>query len=138
MGDAERRKSNLLKLRSVFNKMSTGKSLETVSDISEDFEFELPYGPDRKPVKVKGREPWKQMNEMTWGAFSRFRLEITKIHEMLNPDEIILEYISNGEVKATGKTYLNRYIGYFRFDDGLICEWREFHNPDVVSEAMSP
>lgn len=137
MSDVERRQQNVAKLKSVFNKMSTGRSVETISDITDDFEFELPYGPDRQPVKVKGKEPWKQMNEMTWGAFKQFGLEITKVHDMLNPDEVILEYRSEGEVAHTGKPYLNRYIGYFRFNKGLICEWREFHNPDVVSEAMN-
>ena len=138
MSDAEHRQKNVTRLKAVFEKMSTGNSVDTVKDITDDFEFELPYGPNRSPVNVKGKEPWKQMNEMTWGAFKHFRLEISKVHELLNPDEVILEYRSQGEVAHTGKPYVNRYIGYFRFRNGLICEWREFHNPDVVSEAMNP
>lgn len=137
MSDTKRRQQNLDRLRSVFEKMSTGKSVETVADITDNFHFELPYGPGREAIKVEGKDAWKQMNEMTWGAFSRFGLEITKVHDMLNPDEFVLEYRSDGEVKATGKPYLNRYIGYFKLADGKIREWREFHNPEVVTEAMT-
>jgi ketosteroid isomerase-like protein len=33
---------------------------------------------------------------------------------------------------------VNRYIGVFGFRDGRICEWHEFHNPDVPAWAFAP
>jgi ketosteroid isomerase-like protein len=35
-------------------------------------------------------------------------------------------------VARNGKTYRNRYVGIFRFRDGKICAWREYHNPDAT------
>lgn len=135
--DKAGRESNIALLKSVFEKMSSGRSAETVDDITDDFAFELPYGPGCKALNITGKDQWKMLNEMTWGGFARFALEITKVYEMLNPDELILEYRSDGEVAATGKPYKNRYIGYFKFQDGLIREWKEFHNPEIASRAMT-
>jgi len=54
------------------------------------------------------------------------------------PDELILEYVSNGEVLTTGRAYANTYIGVYRFRDGRIWQVKEFHNPLITERARSP
>jgi ketosteroid isomerase-like protein len=60
------------------------------------------------------------------------------VYELADPDLLIVEYQSDGLVRATGKPYRNRYIGVFRFRSGRICAWREFHNPEITAIAMRP
>jgi ketosteroid isomerase-like protein len=132
------RERNLRTLEEVFGMLSSGRYSEIGSLVTEDLYFELPYGPGRKPVEVRGRDAFLELNEKTWPAFSRFALERTAVHPLVDPEKMIIEYRSDGEITATGKPYRNRYIGIFGFRDGLICEWHEFHNPDVPAEAFKP
>ena len=130
------RARNVATLEKAFELLSTGRYADVGGLVTEDLLFELPYGPGRKPLEVRGRDAFVKLNAATWPAFSRFEIGITQLHPMLDPQRLVAEYQSDGEVKATGKPYLNRYVGIFAFRDGLVCEWHEFHNPDVPAEAF--
>ncbi len=121
-----------------FGMISSGSYAQMGSLISEDLYFELPYGPGRKALEVRGRSAFLALNAKTWPAFRRFELSMTDVHSLLDPNKLIIEYRSDGEIIETGKPYRNRYIGIFGFRDGEICEWHEFHNPDVPAEAFKP
>lgn len=136
--DEAKRDANLRTVEKAFELISTGRADEVGSLVTEDLYFELPYGPGRKPVETRGREAFLATNAQTWPHFKRFALEVTEVHRLLDPDKIILEYRSDGEIISTGKPYLNRYIGVFGFRDGQIREWHEFHNPEVPTEAFTP
>ena len=69
------------------------------------------------------------MQLMTFRMFTDFALELTEVHACLDPDELIAEYRSTARVIRNGNDYKNRYIGVFRFRDGRISHWKEFHNP---------
>jgi ketosteroid isomerase-like protein len=133
--DSEKRALNQTTVEKVFELISTGRAGETGPLLSEDLYFELPYGPGAQALEIRGRKNFLELNAKTWPAFRGFELTIAEVHRMLDPDKLILEYRSNGEIVATGKPFRNRYVGIFGFKDGLICEWHEFHNPDVVTEA---
>jgi len=135
---AAKRDTNRRAVEQAFAMISSGRYAEVGSVVTEDLYFELPYGPGRKAVEVRGRDQFLELNEKTWPAFRRFALEITDVHPMLDPDKLVVEYRSDGEIIATGKPYVNRYVGIFAFRNGEICEWHEFHNPDVPAEAFSP
>lgn len=132
------RKTNLNAVAQVFELISTSRSNEVGPLLTDDLYFELPYGPGRKPLETKGREPFLEQNAKTWPAFTRFALTIERVHELVDPNKLILEYTSDGEIKSTGKPYRNRYVGIFGFRDGRICEWHEFHNPEVPAWAFRP
>jgi ketosteroid isomerase-like protein len=134
--DSAKRARNLEAVKKAFGLISSKRHAEVGSVVTEDLYFELPYGPGAKPAEVRGREEFLALNAKTWPAFKRFELQITQVHPLLDPDKLILEYRSDGEIIATGKPYRNRYIGVFGFRDGAICEWHEFHNPDVPAEAF--
>ncbi len=136
--DAERRAGNRRVVEQAFGLLSQMRHRELAPLVSEDIDFELPYGPGQKALAVKGSARWLALNDATWPAFSRFSLAITAVHELLDPDALIVEYESDGQVRATGKPYRNRYLGIFRFRDGRICAWREFHNPEITARAMQP
>ena len=136
--ESERRSGNRATVEKAFGLLSQQRHKEIAELITDDIDFELPYGPGQKPLVVRGSKPWMALNDATWPAFARFSLAITNVYELADPDMLIVEYQSDGEVRATGKPYRNRYLGVFRFRSGRICAWREFHNPEITAIAMTP
>jgi ketosteroid isomerase-like protein len=131
VGD-DRRASNRAVVEEVIATISAGRFEQLAEFVSDDLVFELPYGPDFMPNPIEGRETWNQMQLMTFKLFRSFTLELVEVHECLDPDKLIAEYRSNAVVARNDNAYLNRYIGVFRFRDGKICAWREFHNPEAT------
>jgi ketosteroid isomerase-like protein len=128
----DRRASNRAVVEEVIATISAGRFEQLAEFVSDDLVFELPYGPDFMPNPIEGRETWNQMQLMTFKLFRSFTLELVEVHECLDPDKLIAEYRSNAIVARNDNAYLNRYIGVFRFRDGKICAWREFHNPEAT------
>ena len=136
--ESEQRSGNRATVEKAFSLLSQQRHKEIAELITDDIDFELPYGPAQKPLAVRGSKPWMALNDATWPAFERFSLAITSVYELADPDALIVEYQSDGVVRATRKPYKNRYIGVFRFRGGRICAWREFHNPEITAIAMTP
>jgi ketosteroid isomerase-like protein len=105
--------------------------------MTDDVEFDLAYGPDVLPMPTRGRDAVVELLGAVIGAiFDPLRIEVTDTYPGREPGLVIAEYRSDGVAVATGKPYRNRYIGVFRFRDGRLGFWKEFHNPDEVAEAM--
>jgi len=136
--ESERRSGNRQTVEKAFGLLSQQRHKEIAELITDDIDFELPYGPGQKALAVRGSDRWIALNDATWPAFTRFSLAITNVYELADPDMLVVEYQSDGEVRATKKPYRNRYIGVFRFRGGRICAWREFHNPEITAIAMTP
>ncbi len=130
--DTARRASNLSVFTSVLATVSAGAFDQLAAFMTDDLEFDLPYGPDFLPNPIEGLEAWNEMQLMTFQLFTSFTLELDEVHECLDPDELIAEYHSNAVVARNGNAYKNRYIGVLRFRDGKISHWREFHNPQAT------
>lgn len=137
MDDAAKREANEALVRRIMEHISAGELQQMIDLTHEDLVFELPYGGEMMPGPVN-KKFFAAIQEPTFSQFSRFSIAPTEFHAMLDPDELIVEYRSDAEVAATGKAYLNRYIGVFRFQDGKVVAWREFHNPDVVTKSFAP
>jgi len=132
MTDDEQRAANQQAVVTVLATVSAGKFDQLADLVTDDLVFELPYGPAFMPNPINGRNAWNEMQLMTFKLFSSFALELVEVHECLDPDELIAEYSSNAVVARNGNDYQNRYIGVFRFRDGKISHWREFHNPEAT------
>jgi ketosteroid isomerase-like protein len=132
MDDDERRAANRHVVSTVLDTVSAGKFEQLADYVTDDLVFELPYGPDFMPNPIEGRDAWNQMQLMTFKLFSSFVLELIEVHDCVDPDELIAEYRSDAIVERNGNEYRNRYIGVFRFRDGKISHWREFHNPEAT------
>jgi uncharacterized protein len=126
------RATNRSVVEAVLDTITAGEFERLAEYVTDDLLFELPYGPSFMPNPVHGREAWNQMQLMTFKMFSSFKQTLTDVHEGLDPDRIVAEYRSDAVVASNGKDYQNRYIGVFRFRDGKICEWREYHNPEAT------
>ncbi|HEX5268203.1 MAG TPA: nuclear transport factor 2 family protein [Acidimicrobiales bacterium] len=130
--DNERRAANREVVGAVLASITAGTFDRLAEYVTDDLLFDLPYGPDFMPNPIHGREAWNKMQLMTFELFSSFKQTLLEMHDCLDPDELVAEYQSDAVVKRNGNAYTNRYIGVFRFRDGKISQWREYHNPEAT------
>ncbi len=127
-----RRAANRATLTAIMEAITQGTFGDLESMVTEDLVFELPYGPSFMPNPVVGRAAWMAMSTQTFALFSSFVQHMDEVYELVDPDVLIAEYHSDAVVTHNGNAYRNRYIGVLRFRDGLVCGWKEFHNPDAT------
>jgi uncharacterized protein len=86
---------------------------------------------------LEGRE---KIRRFLRGAFKtlQFQLKITAVHDTIDPEMAVVEYVSEGVAPLTGKPYANVYIGVYWFRDGLISHVKEFFDPMLTAEALTP
>ncbi len=128
-------RTNLEILQSVFDSM--GDADAVVAHYTDDYVMELPYAHPDKPDRTEGKEAVRQRLVGAFKVF-RFSLHITEVYPCVDPDLLIAEYTSQGEVIPTGRRYSNRYIGLWRFRDGKVCFTREYLNPEAAKAALEP
>ena len=111
---------------------SADKMLEHYTD---DLVLEMPY--TEPAVTLEGKPT---ILKYLRGAFKvfQFSIDITDVHELADPTMLILEYTSKGNVTTTGKIYANRYVGVYWFRDDKICRVREYFNPALTAESLTP
>jgi uncharacterized protein len=119
-------------VRRVLAHISASEYDQLAQYVTEDLHFELPYASAPIPTSFDGRATWDGMQRATFKLFTSFQNVPTAIYSTVDPDLVIAEYESDAVVARNGKPYRNRYVGIFRFRDGMICAWREYHNPDAT------
>jgi ketosteroid isomerase-like protein len=137
MDDTEVRARNEATVRAVLALITAGEYEALAGHVTEDLHFELPYAAPPIPGELHGRDMWDTMQRQTFALFSSFRNEPRAFYPSTDPNVLVAEYESDAVVKRNGKAYRNRYVGIFRFRDGRICAWREYHNPEATSVIRS-
>ena len=103
----------------------------------EDAVFEYPYAPPGFPQRYVGKaalfERFKDFPKMF--RFDEFT--DVQMHQTLDPNLIVVEFLGRGEVLTTGKPYHQRYISVVQMQDGKISRYRDYWNPLVVLEAFA-
>lgn len=128
------RQRNLDVVRRAFAGIAAGSAEQMlVGNYTDDMVLELPYADP--PSVIEGLDTALKYLTAAFGMF-RFSLEITEVHECVDPDKLVLEYTSIGQVLASGKAYGNQYIGVYQFRGGRISRVREFYNPLVSRRAL--
>ncbi len=127
-----RRAANHATLVAIIDAITRGAYDDLATMVTDDLVFELPYGPSFMPNPVRGRDAWMKMSTQTFAMFSSFTQHLDEVHELVDPDVLVAEYHSDAVVARNGNAYRNRYIGVLRFRDGVVCAWREFHNPEAT------
>jgi ketosteroid isomerase-like protein len=130
------RKAHEALVLEVMHRISTGHADDMVELLHDELVFELPYGPAGMPPSFD-KPTFTVMQSHTFKMFSSFSLEPVAFHQLLDPAGLVAEYKSDCVVAASGKPYRNTYIGVFHFRDGKIDRWKEFHNPEISTEALS-
>lgn len=133
--DAERRVRNLAAVTAALQGVSHSDAAEQLQQYTEDLVLELPYVDP--PKRVEGKAAALPYLSAAFKIFT-MQLTITEVHQCVDPDELVVEFVSAGRVATTGRRYSNQYISIFRFRDGKICSQREFFNPVVAAKALAP
>ncbi len=135
MSDADTRARNLECLKKAFAGVSAADADQMLANYTEDLVLEMPYAAGM--TVLEGRE---KIRKFLRGAFKtlQFRLQITAVHDTVDPEMSVVEYVSEGVAPLTGKPYANVYIGVYWFRDGLIYRVKEFFDPVRTAEALSP
>ena len=123
-------------IRQIMELISAGRADDMLDLLDDEFLFELPYGPEGMPPSFD-KKMFGPMQSATFKMFGSFSLQPVEFHPLLDPAGLVVEYQSEAVVAATGEPYRNRYIGVFRFRDGKVLSWREYHNPEVATRALS-
>lgn len=127
-----RRAANRATFTAIMDAITRGDYAGLEPLVTDDLVFELPYGPAAMPNPLVGRAPWMAMSTQTFAMFSSFTQHVDAVYDLDDPDALIAEYHSDAVVAHNGNAYRNRYIGVLRFRDGLVCAWREYHNPEAT------
>ncbi len=133
--DAAQRERNLAAVRAAFAGVGAADAERQLANYTDDAVLELPFADP--PAYLDGKAVILERLSSAFRVY-KMRLTVTEVHQCLDPDELIIEFTSAGQMTTTGKPYANRYIAVFRFRDGKICAQREFFNPRVSDEALRP
>lgn len=124
---------NLAVVREAFAGVSAADAARQLSNYTEDMVLELPFS--EPPRRVVGKADALAMLTAAFEVY-KMALSITEVHQCADPDELVVEFASDGYMTTTGKKYANTYIAVFRFRDGKICFQREFFNPLISARAL--
>jgi ketosteroid isomerase-like protein len=126
------REDNLAAVRRYFAGAAAADADQMLEPWTDDLVYEERFSDP--PRRIVGKEATRAYFSKA-GTVFRMTLELTEVHECLDPDKLVLEYTSQGHVVATGDPYRNSYIGVYRFRDGQIWHVSEFHNPLITARA---
>jgi uncharacterized protein len=129
------REDNLAAVQRYFEGVAAASADQMLESWTDDLVYEECFSDP--PRRIDGKEAIRAYFSKA-GAVFRMTLELTAVHECVDPDKLVLEYKSHGHVVATGAVYENSYIGVYRFIDGRIWQVREFHNPLITARARPP
>ncbi len=130
----EQRRRNLDAVHRAFAAIAEGDADAMMENYTDDIVFEFPFSDP--PARIEGRDV---MREYLRGAFAglRLRLEITEIHETIDPDRVVIEMVSSGRILSNANPYANRYISVYWFRDGAISHVREFLDPTLYAKTLA-
>ena len=129
------REANKALLRRVFDAMGSGDAQALAQLYTEDYTLELPYA-EPEPIKVEGLANVGAYLGEALNTF-KFTLTLGQVYDLVDPDMLIAEYTSQGEVTTTGAPYANSYIGIWRFRGGQVCGTKEWYNPQISAAALA-
>ncbi|WP_406287717.1 nuclear transport factor 2 family protein [Embleya sp. NBC_00896] len=96
--------------------------------------LEFPYA--APPVRVEGKGAVNAYLEVAL-TFFELRLTVTRVHDCVDPDTLIVEFTSEGRAVTTDRPYANTYIAVLTFRAGLVVGQREFYNPIPAAQALT-
>jgi uncharacterized protein len=135
VSDADIRARNLECLKKAFAGVSAADADQMLANYTEDLVLEMPYAAGLHVLE--GRETIRKFLHAAFKTL-QFRLQITAVHETIDPEMTVVEYVSEGMAPLTGKPYANVYIGVYWFRDGLISHVKEYFDPTLTTEALTP
>ncbi|GCD99568.1 nuclear transport factor 2 family protein [Embleya hyalina] len=114
--------------------VGAGDRAAQVACYHPDVVLEFPYA--APPVRIEGRAAVETYLAIALGVFE-LNLTVTRVHECVDPDTVIVEFTGTGRARTTDRPYANTYIAVLTFRDGLVVGQREFYNPVPAAQALT-
>ena len=102
----------------------------------DDIIWEYPYAPPGFPQELRGKAAMTERFQDFPKTFRFDEFTDMQMHQTLDSDTLIVEFLGRGEVLTTGKPYHQRYISVVQMKNGKIFRFRDYWNPLIVLEAM--
>jgi len=107
---------------------------------TEDAEVNLPFQDVSTGFwsHVSGRTGLRDLFSSIPRLFRKHELLLDEVMHTTDGRRLIARYHGDFTVRKSGRPYPNTYIAVFEFSGDKIRSWTEFHNPQVLAEALSP
>jgi len=138
MNDDERRAANTATFRTMLDALGRKDWKSGFALMTEDVVCDWPYKPiPEMPWEMTGREVVRTFFADGQAPFDGLNYHIDRIYDLVDPDQLIAEYRSDSRHRESGIPYRNAYLGILRFRDGQVSYWREYINPQAISELFA-
>lgn len=138
MSDDARRAANIATFRTMLDALGRKDWDHGFALMSDDVVCDWPYKPiPEMPWEMTGREVVRTFFAEGQMPFDGLNYRIDRIYELVDPDQLIAEYRSDSRHRDSGIPYRNAYLGILRFRDGQVSYWREYINPQTISELFA-
>jgi len=105
--------------------------------LADDVVWEQPFAPALgRPARVQGRAEVARFAAWFVGAVENFRFFDVRVQACADPDAAVAEVKSEGQIRATGRTYRQEYVVFLRTAGGKIALLREYFDPTRAAKAM--
>jgi len=89
----------------------------------------MPYVPEGFHTRLEGKEAIRHQYDTLLSKCKSLRIPDRVFHFTNDPNRVWVEFRGEIQVKATGKSYNNTYVGLFTLRDGRIIEYKAYCNP---------
>ncbi|NJP94449.1 SnoaL-like domain-containing protein [Nonomuraea sp. FMUSA5-5] len=103
-----------------------------------DVVVEWPYRPEGVPGELRGKRSFAAFLAGSGGIIEFHEYADVELHQTLDPEVVIVEYVARGTVKATGRPFEQRPVAVLRVRDGQVVSYRDYINPLPLMEALRP
>lgn len=104
--------------------------------MAPDGVIEWPYRPEGVPGEVRGREAIGAFMADGGKLITFSEYTDVQVHETLDPEVVIVEYVAHGTVTATGQPFEQRPVAVFRVRDGHVVSYRDYINPLPLMKVL--
>lgn len=134
----ERRAANTAIFRTMLDALGRKDWESGFALMTEDVVCDWPYKPIPEMLwEMTGREAVRSFFAEGQAPFDGLNYRIDRIYDLVDPDQLIAEYRSDSRHRESGIPYRNAYLGILRFRDGRVSYWREYINPQAISELFA-
>jgi hypothetical protein len=103
---------------------------------ADDVVAEFPFAPEGSPRRLEGREALYEYLRNYPSVIDVRSLPHRRVYATDDPNVVIAEWSSSGEVLTNGNAYEMSYATFVTFRDGLIVNYREYWDPLAFTEAL--
>jgi hypothetical protein len=103
---------------------------------AEDGVLEYPYAPPGLKTPLVGRDAIIANFQIIRKLLRIDNVTDVVVHEMDDPQVVMIEFAGHGEGLITGEPYDQRYISVIRLRDGHIVHYKDYWNPLALLRTL--